>query len=122
QGQGVFLPNTYAGGTTVNDGTLQIEGAATLGSTSGSLTVNGGAVDVNGTNQSVGALSGSGGTIVNNANATTRALTVGNGDGRGSYAGVLADNNNATTGVLALIKTGSGTQTLTAANTYSGAT
>jgi fibronectin-binding autotransporter adhesin len=114
--------NTYSSGTTVSDGTLRVSSSGTFGDTSGSLTVNGGVVDLNGTNQGVGALNGSGGTIVNNASSSTSTLTVGNGDGSGSYAGVLANNNNAGTGILAFTKTGAGTQTLTGTNTYTGTT
>ena len=107
--------NSYSG-TTVSAGTLRLSGSGTLGSTSGSLTVNGGTVDVNGTSQTVGVLAGSGGTILNNGAATS--LTVGNGGGSGSYAGTIADG----TGTLGLIKTGAGVETLTGANSYDGAT
>lgn len=113
--------NTYTGGTTVSAGTLQLSGSGTLGSTSGSLTVNGGTVDLNGTNQTVGALGGTSGTILNNSTGTAKTLTVGQGDGTGSYAGVIADHTSGT-GTVALTKTGTGTQTLTGINTFTGAT
>jgi fibronectin-binding autotransporter adhesin len=113
--------NTYADGTTVDAGTLQVSGSGTLGASTGSLTVNGGTVDLNGTSQNVGALNGSSGTVLNNANSTSSTITVGNGDATGSYAGVLADNSG-TGGTLAFTKVGTGTQTLTGANTYSGDT
>ena len=113
--------NTYTAGTTVSAGTLQLSGSGTLGSTSGSLTVNGGTVDLNGTNQTVGALNGSGGTILNNSTGTAKTLTVGQGNASGSYAGVIADHSSGT-GTLALTKTGSGTETLTGINTFTGST
>jgi fibronectin-binding autotransporter adhesin len=94
-----------------------MSGSGTLGSTSGTLTANGGTLDLNATSQTVGALNGtSGGTIKNNSGSS--ALTVGNGDASGSYAGVISSG----TGTLALTKTGAGTQTLTGANTYTGDT
>ncbi|MEY4938928.1 MAG: hypothetical protein RIQ93_663 [Verrucomicrobiota bacterium] len=112
--------NTYSGGTTLNAGTLQVSGSGTLGSTSGFLAVNAGTLDVNGLNQTVGNLTGSGGTIVNNATGTAARLTIGSGDGGGgNYAGVIADHT-AGTGTLALTKTGTGTITLSGTNTYSG--
>jgi fibronectin-binding autotransporter adhesin len=113
--------NTYSLGTVLSAGMLQLSGSGTLGSTSGSLTVNGGTLDLNGTNQTVGALSGSGGTILNNSTGTAKTLNVGTGNSSGSYAGVIADHS-AGTGTLALTKTGSGSQTLTGTNTYTGAT
>lgn len=113
--------NTYTGGTTLSAGTLQLSGLGTLGSTSGSLAVNGGTLDLNGTNQTAGALSGSGGTVLNNSTGTAKTLTVGTGGGTGSYAGVIADHTSGT-GTVALIKAGSGSQTLTGTNTYTGAT
>lgn len=114
--------NTYNGGTTVSAGTLKISGSGTFGSTAGSLTVNGGTVDLNGTNQGVGNLTGSGGTILNNSTGTSATLTIGNSNGGGgNYAGVIADHSSGT-GMLAVTKTGSGTITLSGTNTFTGTT
>jgi autotransporter-associated beta strand protein len=117
--------NTYSGGTTVNAGLVWLNSSGALGSSSGSLTVNGGIVDLGGNSISVGNLTGSGGTIWNNLNAsnTTATLTIGtNNTGGGNYQGVITNNNGATNGILALTKTGSATITLSGANTYSGGT
>ncbi|WP_422003487.1 autotransporter domain-containing protein [Reyranella sp.] len=54
--------NTYMGGTTVTGGSLSLAPGATLPS-SGTLTVNGGAFNLNGNTQVLGALGGSGGQI-----------------------------------------------------------
>ncbi len=114
--------NTYSGGTTISAGTLQLSGSGTLGSTSGSLTVNGGTLDLNSTSQGVGNLTGSGGTILNNATGTNVTATIGNGNATGgNYAGVIA-NHTSGTGTVALTKTGTGTLTLSGANTFTGAT
>src|SRR5207253_5366725 len=83
-------------------------------------------LDLNGTSQGVGNLDGgefgNGGTIVNNGGGAV-TLTIGNGNfGGGNYFGVIADNNNATAGTIALTKTGTGTETLSGNNTYSGVT
>ncbi len=107
--------NSYTGNTTVNDGILRMAGAGLL--SGGNLTMNGGQLDLNGTNQGVAILAGSdGATITNNAPSTTATLTAGNGSG--IYAGTLTDG----TGTLAFNKTGTGTTTLSGANSYSGAT
>jgi autotransporter-associated beta strand protein len=124
-GSGIMVlnaANTYSGGTILAAGTLQLSGSGILGSTSGALTVNGGTLDLNGSNQGVGNFTGSGGTILNNATATNVILTIGNNNGTGgNYAGVIADRTSGT-GTVALTKTGTGTITLSGTNTYTGAT
>jgi len=114
--------NTYSGGTAINGGTLATTGVGTLGSTSGSLTITSGTLDMASTSQGVGALNGSGGKIIDSTASTTSTLTIGNNNATGgSYAGVIA-NNAGSGGTVALTKTGTGTQTLTGLNTYTGAT
>jgi autotransporter-associated beta strand protein len=114
--------NTYTGGTTISAGLLQANNNTALGSVNGSLTVNGGVLDLNGKTVGVGNLTGSGGNIWNNATGTNITFTIGNGNGTGgNYAGVIADHNTGT-GTVALTKTGTGTITLSGANTYTGAT
>jgi fibronectin-binding autotransporter adhesin len=113
--------NTYTGTTTVGAGTLRLAGAGKLGAGTGGLIVNGGTLDLSSTSQTVGNLTGTGGSILNNAASTSSLLTVGNGNGTGgSFQGVLANG----TGTLAFTKIGTGTTTFagTAANTYTGLT
>jgi autotransporter-associated beta strand protein len=102
--------NTYSGGTTVGAGTLQL-GASNALLTTGALTVNGGTFDLNGNNQTVGALSGSGGTIL-----LTGASVLTAGDASTTtFAGAIA-------GTGSLVKQGSGTLILTGAGSYTGGT
>jgi len=113
-------PNTYAGGTTVNAGTLNIASTTTLGASTGALTLNTGAVDstvILNSAQTVGALQT--GTLGNgiatvNLNGATVALTV-NQTLATTYAGVIS-------GAGSLIKTGAAKLTLSGANTYTGGT
>ncbi len=74
------------------------------------LTASGAVLDLNGTAQTIGSLTGVAGSIVTNG-----SLTVG-GDGTSTtFAGVIS-------GAGTLTKTGAGTLTLSGANTYTGAT
>src|SRR5208282_5362453 len=66
--------NNYAGGTTIGAGTLQLGNTDALGN--GPLTVNGGAVDLNGFSPAIGPLSGAGGTITNDAGSGASTLIV----------------------------------------------
>ncbi|MDR3459788.1 MAG: autotransporter-associated beta strand repeat-containing protein [Verrucomicrobiae bacterium] len=120
--------NTYLGGTIVDTADiLRLSGAGTLGAASGALMFSDSSnigstetLDLNGTSQSVGNLSGIGtARIVNNSASTTSTLTVGNADnGGGTFSGVITNG----IGTVALTKVGAGIITLTGSNTYSGAT
>ncbi len=117
--------NTYAGGTVIEaPHTLQLASAGNLGSPSGALIFTNagrgfGTLNLNGTSQSVGDLSGAGGRILNNAVGTTSVLTIGNGDAdSGVFLGVISNG----VGTLALVKVGTGTLTLAGSNTWTGGT
>ncbi|MDZ4782669.1 MAG: autotransporter-associated beta strand repeat-containing protein [Planctomycetia bacterium] len=104
-----------------------------------------GTLDLGGFNQAINGLnSTTGGIIVNTiplfftsgawtATAGTNTLTIGNDDANGAFNGTLQDGltivpvpgtgaGTSVVGVLALTKTGTGTQTLSGVNTYTGAT
>ncbi|QXQ06454.1 autotransporter domain-containing protein [Sphingosinicellaceae bacterium] len=104
--------NTFTGSATVTDGTLVLAGGAAIDDTA--------AVIVNATDttagtlqvddaETIGSLSGNGGTVVLNAGLTTGDAT------DTAYAGVIS-------GVGGLTKAGTGIFTLTGANSYSGGT
>jgi autotransporter-associated beta strand protein len=106
---------TNSGQTLILGGIFQA-GAAGIFSASSNYTVNS-TLDLNGFDNTIGSLSGTG-TVVNNgaANAT---LTVGNDNTSTTFSGVIEDGAIAT---LALTKVGTGTLTLTGADTYTGPT
>ncbi len=143
--------NTYTGGTTIGDGTLQLGIGGTTGSVSGNVIDNGifainrantytfanvisgtGALHQvgGGTTILTGLNSYSGGTTISNG-----TLQIGNGGASGSIVGDVADNGTLTfdrsdtvsfagiiSGTGTLQQNGAGTLTLTGANTYTGAT
>jgi autotransporter-associated beta strand protein len=104
--------NTYTGGTTINAGTLFLDSVGGMLPVGGALTVNGGLLDMSfsGADQSMGALSGTGGQI----DLGPQTLTT-----NSSASTVLAAQ---IIGTGALVKQGTGTLTLTGSNTYSGGT
>ncbi|MFC5453241.1 autotransporter-associated beta strand repeat-containing protein [Prosthecobacter fluviatilis] len=106
--------NTYTGATTVSSGVLQIGGsnldsAIILGSHA--------TLELNGLNARIGSLAGSG-TVQNNS-VDAAALTTGGNNTSTTFSGVIQDGG---TGALSIVKTGSGTFTLTGSNTYTGTT
>lgn len=110
--------NLYQGVTTVSGGTLKAgratnafgsNSAVTLSNTAGVI------LDITGFNNAIGSLAGGG---ANGGNVTLGAatLTTGGNNTSTTYDGVISGTGGG------LTKTGSGTQTLTRANTYTGTT
>lgn len=119
-------PTIHAIGSnsTITSGTLQLAGTGGDQIYDGiTLTVNGGFFDLNSRSETIAGLAAAaaGGTVLNNGTGTS-TITVGNGTTSSTFAGTLQDNNNSGTGKLALAKVGTGTFTLTGANSYTGAT
>jgi len=106
--------NTYSGATDVASGTLQA-GSTTAFSANSAYTVTS-VLDLNGFNNTIGSVTGTG-TVTNNG-AAIATLTTGSDNSSTTFSGILEDG----TSVLQLAKTGTGTLTLTGANTYSGGT
>jgi fibronectin-binding autotransporter adhesin len=110
----VLSNNTYSGQTMLIAGTLEADSATAL-SPNSAFTVNS-TLNLNGFNNTIGSLSGTG-TVLNNGQATA-TLTVGNDNSNSTFSGVLENGRS----VLQLTKVGTGTLTLTGANTYTGGT
>ncbi len=103
--------NTYTGSTIVDSGVLRAGTANAFGASTVAQ-VNGGTLDLNGFNRTFGTLSGTGGTV--NLGSATLTLEAPTGTAA-SYAGSIVGSGG-------LTKLGASTQTLTGANTYTGAT
>jgi autotransporter-associated beta strand protein len=108
--------NNYAGSTIVGATSSLILGRANQIPNGSSVTVNG-SFKMDGYSETINGLNGASTGIVDSISGTS-TLTVGDADASGSFAGVLQN----TAGTLSLIKTGSGTQTLSGVNTYTGST
>lgn len=106
---------------TVNGGTARLAGTGGDQIYDDSLVaVNGGTFDLNERSESFRGLTGTGGTITSNG-AALATITVGTQSIAGNVynsASVIADGTSA----VSLVKTGAGTQNLSGANTYTGAT
>lgn len=108
--------NTYTGATNINAGTLR-EGTANVITDTSAVTVATGATyDLNSFSETIGSLAG-GGTVTSGA-AGALTLTAGGDNTSTLFSGVLQDGSAA----ISFTKAGTGTLTLTGANTYSGAT
>jgi autotransporter-associated beta strand protein len=113
---------SYSGSTWVQGGTLLVGplgGPTATLSASSAVTVSGGALDLNGTQQTIASLSGAAGGKVYLGGG---GLTLGN-TGSTTFAGTISDLGGATPNVGGtLTLNGTGTQVLAGRNTYSGQT
>jgi len=87
----------------------------------GSVSGNQGRFRLNGSNETIGGLTSAsnGAGMVENGNATLNSTLTLNVTGSQDYSGVI---RNGSTGTLGLVKSGSGTQTLSGAHSYTGTT
>ena len=105
--------NAYSGATVINPNSTLLAGAAKVIGSQSAVTISSGAVfNVAGYNQSLGSLAGQGTIINTNAKMT---LTVGLNNSSTIFGGVIS-------GAQDLVKSGSGTWTLTNSSFYTGAT
>jgi autotransporter-associated beta strand protein len=108
-------PASYAGNLNVNAGTLQLDGGAAMGDLASINLANAASTTLNITgNETIGSLAGGGG---NGGNVTLGAFNLNTGGNNKStaVAGTIS-------GPGSLTKSGTGTMTLSAANTYAGGT
>ncbi|MEI6636349.1 MAG: autotransporter-associated beta strand repeat-containing protein, partial [Planctomycetota bacterium] len=109
--------NAHTGGNTVNAGTLLLDNAFGLGPVTNSLTMNSGTLNLNGNSVTVGSLSGSAtGFVTTSATEGTTTLTV-DTIASSTFAGLISNN---TSGTMAVVKSGTGSLTLSGANTFTG--
>ena len=121
------IPSTYTGDTTIAQGgilRLDLNNAIPNGQSKGNVVLegNGQLQFLNATAQTINGLSStsSNAVVTNIPGNNSVTLTVGNANAGGTFAGSI--NNPNGTGLLNLVKTGSGIQNLIGANSYRGTT
>lgn len=112
--------NSWSGDTTVSAGSLVLAASNVIpdGSSAGNVSI-AGKLDLNGFNEGINGLSGAG-SVDNSAASSTSTLTLGGNNQSATFSGVIEDSG--ASAVVNLVKTGTGTQTLSNANTHSGLT
>ena len=109
--------NIFTGPTTLTAGTLDVKNQLALQDSV--LTLNGGTIAfdsaVTGNAFTVGGLSGSANLALQNTSSAAIALSVGGGNNTATYSGSLSLGGS-------IIKVGTGTQTLSGTNSYTGTT
>ena len=111
-----YLDAKWLGIGSFVNGQLPTATALQIGSSSGTPTL-----DLNGVSQQVASLSDAGfsnGVITNSLSASTSVLNVAPASGSTTYGGTIQNGS----GVVSLTKSGSGTQILSSASSYSGGT
>ncbi len=113
-------PNDYSGNTTINSAqtTLALGASNQIpnGAGRGNVILTSGFLDLAGFDETINGLSG-GGTVDNVSAGTANTLTLGDNDSTGNTFSGLIKN---ATGSLSIVKIGSGNQTLSGANTFTG--
>jgi len=109
--------NAYTGATTITAGTLKLGASGVIPDGSAVSIAGSGIFNLASYSETIGSLTGSG-TVTNSVGATNSTLTTGGNGSSTTFAGLLQNG----TGTIALTKAGSGTLTISGANTYSGGT
>jgi filamentous hemagglutinin family protein len=109
--------NTYTGPTTLNGGTLKTTHSSALGNGSAvTISLNSSALlDISGSNLSIGSLASSASGSSSVVALGSNSLTIGTNNTSTTFAGVIS-------GAGGVTKVGTGTLTLTEANSYTGST
>ncbi len=107
---------TYSGDTHIMAGTLEALSGDAFSHNSNMVIDAGASLDLHSDNATINGLQGSG-AVYNSFTSGTHTLTIGANNGGGTWAGNI--NSGAT---LNVVKTGSGVETFTAANSYVGST
>ncbi len=112
------VANTYTGATAVSGGTLKLGIANGVGASSALTVASAATLDLGGFSDTVGSIAGVAGSTITSSAAGAVTLSSGGDNTSTAFAGLIADGS----GTVAMTKTGTGTLTLSGANTYTGTT
>jgi fibronectin-binding autotransporter adhesin len=110
------LNNGYLGSTVISNGTIQAGGSSVFSAASDVTISNVAVLDLNSYTNNIGALNGNG--TVDTVAGGAAVVVVGSDSHSGNFSGTIKN----TAGTLGVTMTGTGTETLSSANTYTGAT
>jgi autotransporter-associated beta strand protein len=124
---GIIGANNFSGQINIKQGTIHNDNLTGnwTGSTADVDISSGATLDLRGNNVTIDALTGAG-SVINSYGNGTNILTLGVANGSGTFTGTIGGSGSGAAGEgngrTALVKTGTGTQVLTAANTFVGTT
>jgi autotransporter-associated beta strand protein len=117
--------STYSGSTSISGGVLSVGVTNALPTTTAVMMTSGTLNLVSGATQTITSLTGSSGTTIedtNGGNGTTTGVLTVNQTAMTTFSGTLSQRSSQLSRTLAFAKSGSGTLTLSGANTYAGST
>ena len=103
--------NTHTGAVTVSAGTLAAAGGSAIGDASAVTVSSGATLSLGSGNETIGSLAGAGNVVL------SYRLTAGGNNSDTTFSGIISSTNTS-----GLTKTGTGTLTLSGANSYTGST
>jgi fibronectin-binding autotransporter adhesin len=115
--------NTFKGGLNINSGTVMLgnAGAIPSGNSIGNLNIASGAtLDLGNQSPTVNGLTGSGVVDEVTTNAGNYIFTLGTANSNGVFSGSIVPDLSSSHGVISLVKNGTGTQTNSGNNNFSG--
>ncbi len=108
--------DSYSGGTQITGGLLTLGNAAALGAATGSLTANGGTLDLQGNTLQIGSFSGAAGVVTSSTSGSVTLAVAPVAGSSSTFNGTLQNGG----GTLNLTMNGGGVQVLTGNNTFLG--
>lgn len=108
--------NTNTGVTTINEGTIQLSGVGRVGNAVSTTIRQAGTLDLNGVSTTIASWNNNG--LLTNTSTSAATLTIGSGNGTGTSFGSFQQ----TSGIINVVKTGTGAMNWYGVSNYTGST